>query len=542
MNQFQAAAGAELELRKRKRTLTPKQPDAPEGGEVKLHQQVGWEAWLKTLFASYFSKELADHHREFWEWVWRIRSGEHSRPFVGVWPRGGGKSTNAEAAVVAVGATGARRYVLYVRATQDAADASVANIASLLERAEVEEYYPLLAQRSVGKYGSSRGWRRNRLRTASGFTVDGIGLDVAKRGAKVDEARPDLIIFDDIDDLFDTLEQTEKKLSTIAKSILPAGSDDFDVLVVQNLILEHGIVSRLAGVSAEPCDILSDRIVSGPHPAVSGLEVSSDIDPETGRVYYRIIAGEPTWIGQGLEVCETDINRFGLNAFLSEKQHDLGDKLTALWSRRIIDRNRITPGKLPPLQNIVVAVDPPRSSGQCGIVVVGLALLGGQKHFYTLEDASPPRGSKPHIWGRAALEAMARWQADTLVAEVNQGGEMVENVIRNIHPTDEDPETPDGRKVLYKSVNAARGKRTRAEPIAVQAEEGRDHHVGTFVDLENQMCRWIPTDPNSPDRMDAKVWGNTYLDGLPSPRPKPKPFDPSLLMDESATRANPFRI
>src|SRR5690606_33273138 len=107
------------------------------------------------------------------------------------------------------GATKARRYGLYLCRTQDQADDHVATIASLMESPTVATHYPHLAERLVGKFGNSKGWRRNRLRTSDGFTIDAMGLDSAKRGAKVDEQRPDFLIIDDVDDAEDSEDTTK---------------------------------------------------------------------------------------------------------------------------------------------------------------------------------------------------------------------------------------------------------------------------------------------------------------------------------------------
>ena len=98
----------------------------------------------------------------------------------------------------------------------------------------------------MSKYGTSRGWRRNRLRTAGGFTIDAVGLDTAARGLKVEEQRPDLIFLDDIDGKHDTLATTAKKIATLTTSVLPAGSSNVAVIFVQNLIIKDGVASRLA--------------------------------------------------------------------------------------------------------------------------------------------------------------------------------------------------------------------------------------------------------------------------------------------------------
>jgi prophage tail gpP-like protein len=104
-------------------------------------------------------------------------------------------------AVADLGCRGKRKYCLYVRMTQDKADDSSRTSRALLESDEIARHYPEHAKRKVGKFGNAKGWRRNRVWTAGGFAVDAIGLDTASRGVKLEDQRPDLIIFDDIDDL-----------------------------------------------------------------------------------------------------------------------------------------------------------------------------------------------------------------------------------------------------------------------------------------------------------------------------------------------------
>ena len=274
---------------------------------ARLQAPNNWHNWLTTLFPRYVG-DFAPHHREMWQWAWSIRRGKSPRPFVAVWPRGGGKSTSAELASVLVGARKQRKYVLYVRSTQEQADTTISNISAMLESPTVEAYYPELGQRMVGKYGNSKGWRRNRLRTSAGLTIDGIGLDTAARGARVDEDRPDLIIFDDIDEKHDSSQKTKKKIEIITTSLLPAGSADAAVLCIQNLIIPNGVFSQLVDGRA---DFLHNRIVSGPHPAVDGLTYEQR--PEGGFV---ITGGTPLWSGQDLAVCQRQINDWGVAAFL----------------------------------------------------------------------------------------------------------------------------------------------------------------------------------------------------------------------------------
>jgi phage terminase large subunit-like protein len=174
----------------------------------------------------------------------------------------------------------------------------------------------------------------------------------------------------------------------------------------------------------------------------------------------------------------------------------LGDRLGSLWKRAVIDEQRRPTA--PKLVRVVVGVDPAVTgaddSDETGIVVDGIAADG---HIYTLADRSV-RGS-PHAWALAAVQAYNEFQADRIVGEVNNGGDLVEVNIRTVGP-----------KVAYKAVHASRGKLIRAEPVAALYEQGKVHHVGFMPELEDQMCEWVPGE-SSPDRMDAHVWAVTEL-------------------------------
>ncbi|MCB2110646.1 DNA-packaging protein [Albidovulum sp.] len=185
----------------------------------------------------------------------------------------------------------------------------------------------------------------------------------------------------------------------------------------------------------------------------------------------------------------------------------------ALWTTATIDGCRSGPPEA--LSRIVVAVDPPvsghESSDECGIVVVGVLTEGppSQWRAWVLEDASLGAAS-PDAWARAAIAAMERHGADRLVAEVNQGGALVESVLRTIDPT-----------LPYRAVHAARGKSARAEPVAALYEQGRVHHLRGLSMLEDQMCRMTIRGydgKGSPDRVDALVWALTELVVAPAQR------------------------
>jgi hypothetical protein len=314
---LQLRAKAELERRRRAASTTTNDADQH------LTKLLPWRDWLSTFYPRYVSKPFAQRHIDLWEWVEALTTGERPRPFVAIWPRGGAKSTSAELACVRVGARRSRRYIWYVSSTQDKADKHVDTIASLLESDSLGKDDPKLASRKVGKYGNSKGWRRNRLRTASGLTIDAVGLDTGTRGAKIEDARPDLMILDDIDERHDSLAATKKKIELITTSLLPAGSGDLAILFIQNKIHTNSIASQLGGGKAE---FLVDRIVSGPHPAVIGLTYEMRFDEPTNRNRYFITGGAPTWEGQDLATCEKQINDWGPTAFLQEAQHMVEQK------------------------------------------------------------------------------------------------------------------------------------------------------------------------------------------------------------------------
>jgi phage terminase large subunit-like protein len=155
----------------------------------------------------------------------------------------------------------------------------------------------------------------------------------------------------------------------------------------------------------------------------------------------------------------------------------------------------------PELVRVVVAIDPAVSTSEyadeTGIVVVG---RGTDGLGYLLADLSGRY--TPDGWARRAVDAFRAWEADRIVAEVNNGGDLVETTLRTVDPL-----------IPYRAVHASRGKRTRAEPVAALYEQGRVHHVGPFPDLEDQLCAALPEGGGGPDdRLDALVYGITELD------------------------------
>lgn len=193
----------------------------------------------------------------------------------------------------------------------------------------------------------------------------------------------------------------------------------------------------------------------------------------------------------------------------------LDDNPNALWKRPIIEESRVA--NAPDLDRIVVGVDPAvtsnASSNDTGIVVAGVDKKSldpktGKKlpHYYVLGDYTIH--GTPHQWAMATVSAYHKHEADKVVGEVNNGGDLVESNIKSVESN-----------IPYKMVRASRGKAPRAEPVSSLYEQLRIHHVGYYAELEDQQCEWVPGESESPDRIDALVWAITELMGGPQGDP-----------------------
>jgi len=216
-----------------------------------------------------------------------------------------------------------------------------------------------------------------------------------------------------------------------------------------------------------------------------------------GSTYDNAVNLAPSFITQVVSRYEgTRLGRQELNAEI------LDDVPGALWTREMIDKAHAKAH--PDLRRVVVAVDPSGTSGaddsgdSIGIVVAGKGVDG---KAYILADRTCKLS--PDGWGKRAVAAYNEFGADRIIAERNFGGAMVEHVIRTVNP-----------RVAYQEVVASRGKVARAEPVAALYEQSKVHHVGSFTDLEDQLCS-ITGDgfigEGSPDRADALVWALTEL-------------------------------
>jgi phage terminase large subunit-like protein len=181
------------------------------------------------------------------------------------------------------------------------------------------------------------------------------------------------------------------------------------------------------------------------------------------------------------------------------------DNETALWRRDWIERARL-PTAPQSLARVVIGVDPPASlnGDECGIVVAGRA---ESEAGFVLADLSAG-GLSPNAWAERVADAFEHWNADAVIAEANQGGEMVKSVLQQA-----------ASNLPVQLVHARRGKITRAAPMAALYEQGRIHHIGCFAEMEDQMCQYDGTG-ESPDRMDALVWALTDLFGTKRAAPR----------------------
>lgn len=231
---------------------------------------------------------------------------------------------------------------------------------------------------------------------------------------------------------------------------------------------------------------------------IKALLADESVAVTRGATYDNLVNLAPTF--RRKVVARYEGTRLGRQELYAELMEDVPG---ALWSQEMIEAARVTAA--PTLTRVVVAIDPAVTSGEnadeTGIVVMGVDKDG---QGYVLADLTCR--ASPEAWARRAIGAYDRYEADVIVAETNNGGELVRSVLTAAARTAERP------MPAYKAVHASRGKRTRAEPVSLLYEGGKVHHVGMFPALEDQMRTFVPDqDDGSPDRVDALVWAATEL-------------------------------
>jgi hypothetical protein len=451
--------------------------------------------WVLAIYRTIFSRPFGPQHVELFDWAWAIEPGIRSNPFVAIWSRGFGKSTTAETVAVMLGARQQRKYLLYVSETQELADSHLLAIRGMIESPILAAYYPTFAAPKISKEGHSRGWRHNRLYCGNGYVIDAIGLDTAKRGSRIMDARPDFMIFDDIDAKGDSPMITRKKVDTITTSLLPAGSVDASVMFVQNMIIDTGVFAQLAQTTPP---FLKNRTLSGPFPALKNFQWKVD---NAGKIS---IEGEPTWPAIGVEDCQKIIDDIGLTAFRSEYQHEITNEGSLFENVKF---QRIDSGDVPPTWRRVVAVDPAVTSDDGsdshGICVAGI----DDKNLIYFFD-SWERRETPEFALRKALYFSIKYNCDLVRVEANQGGDMWLTLWDKIV---EDSGLNEDRVPgieLVKATSSTGSKMERASQMLVDYELGKIFHVinerDTYIDLEGALRRFPLRKPY--DQTDACFW------------------------------------
>ena len=235
-------------------------------------------------------------------------------------------------------------------------------------------------------------------------------------------------------------------------------------------------------------------ITTTPRPTqlIKELAVRSDTKVIKGNTFENADNLAPSAIKMLKERYEN--TRLGRQELYAEILQDIEG---ALFHSANIEQNRLE--IIPEMQRIVVAIDPAvtskASSDETGIIVAG---RGIDNHYYILEDKSGI--FSPDVWIKRAIELYYKYEADRIVCEINNGGDLIEKLLR----VQDD-------KVPYSTVRATRGKMLRAEPISALYEQGKVHHTKFFKELEEQMCTYTPDTIKSPDRLDALVWAITSL-------------------------------
>lgn len=394
-------------------------------------------------------------------------------------PRGHAKTTVlALAEPLFSAATRREPFTLIVSDTATQAEQRTSDLyAELLENDDLVRAYPHLALPERKDYEIKRVKRSTRdFITLGGIRFTSAGAGQSLRGIKDRHQRPSRIIVDDLenDENVRTPEQREKLWDWFTKSLLNLpGAEGARITIIGTILHERSLLARL----------LSDEQNS----------------VWTQRKYRAVTNGEALWPGHWtLEKLEAARVRIGSRAFSTEFLNDPIDDSVTLWKALWLDRNRVTTH--PPLVRVAVAIDPSATAGgdEAGIIAGGIDARG---HGYTLED-NTTRGS-PATWARVALDTYHRREADYIVAEKNNGGEMIEATLRSVLK-------PGEAMPPVKLVWASRGKQTRADPIAALDESGKLHLVGTHTALEDELTTWVPG-MTSPNRMDAYVWLWTEL-------------------------------
>jgi len=320
-------------LRDRMAMLGVPVPEKTQASEIEAQ---GWEHWCRTLFPYLFSRPFTQYQKDFWEWGWAIQPNKYYRPRVECEARGVGKSTNAEALAVSMVARRKRKMVGYVSLNETKATKHFESIKSMLENDNFLKHYPHCKPKPQKLKDVAGQWSRDAIVLASGAMIVPLTLQGSARGWKSSEgARFDLILLDDVDELGQSVEFTQKLIDILKGEILAAGHDTTVVIMPQNLIHRDSICAQ---VQDHRADILSDRIFCGPFPLLKWYDAEKiDIEGDnTGAKEWVITQGEAFDPAISIEYAQRLLNKFGRRLFDRECQHKIheieDDKDFREWS------------------------------------------------------------------------------------------------------------------------------------------------------------------------------------------------------------------
>jgi Terminase RNaseH-like domain len=440
--------------------------------------------WGKVFLPHYFNVLPADFHYDM------TQTAEDNLRVAIASPRDHAKSTLLTLCYVLFRMCVYKEpYTTIVSDTYDQACEHIGNIFSeLATNEELKTVYPHVNLQNYSTKAKVRTKRRESdFITVGDLRVRAFGAGMKVRGRRHKQHRPTLCILDDLENDVDVEnpDSRQKLWNWFVGALIPAIARLGKIIIVGTILHADSVLSRL---------------------------MLGKISSFKTKFYSAIMPnGKCLWPARwSLQSLKERRQEVGTNAFSKEYLNKPVNDMNSLFKQPWVEENRINKEDYKKIEKsifrIVVAVDPSVSdnpeSDECGIVVCAISRDGYNKlKYYILEDLSLK--ASPKVWARVVLDAYTRWEANTIVVEVNNGGDLIAATIEAA--LEENEYLPH-----IEAVRASRGKAIRAEPIAVLYENNLVYHVGEYDKLEFQMFNWKQGN-KSPDRMDAMVWGLTLL-------------------------------
>ena len=291
----------------------------------------GWRAFYSEIFGAEWVNALAPHHCEAIEWHWDSRgaflTGQRPEYFAyfPIWPRGHQKTTIAERVAVVDGmlslAFGQPGFCLFIGREKHKVKENISNIEALLSSPKVKEYAPELSQIARNdETNTQRQWTATFLHTNARYVYKGGSIESAQAGSRIEQTRPTLQVFDDIDGREDSVAITEMRFNRLTGEIIPMRQANTLAFFAQNLISRFSVMYR---IQSQQVQVLVNRKPTEPIPAVIDLETEQRTDPKTGLIRDYFVSGTSTWDAWDEQRIQDEIDSEGLPAFLREAQHEV---------------------------------------------------------------------------------------------------------------------------------------------------------------------------------------------------------------------------